>query len=368
MATYSLVRRRNPCGGPLTSSATTDGPATGSPTEPTPVDTVLLGSAALFGTEAASATLATSTISCSAFWACFFSRRSSRRAFADGLRSERFSRMAAKKTTSIHDMGQETPAMLLDAREDLFAAFTGRREHGWQDPALTFLQLLGNALIALVAWPLVRVLNNPLIQTVRRIQPLEVRRRHQHYCTAMTLQRSGDNRLVFCRIQTASAVHYPATDLQQVQATIQNTELPYVERQTVTESPRLPDVRRLSHGSVPRARDIGQYPVEAQWAGFAAGLFVPQLRKKLRIHVHHDGTRRAQTGHLVCQHVGPLPLQLIRQHHAFGSSRGLPVLWPMHDLQHLRSLGTRSSAKIKNHVVRLHSEEQRRNHAHHLLS
>mmetsp|Transcript_19569 Transcript_19569/g.54726 ORF Transcript_19569/g.54726 Transcript_19569/m.54726 type:complete len:238 (-) Transcript_19569:1069-1782(-) len=74
-----------------------------------------------------------------------------------------------KKTTSIHEMGQETPAMLLDAREDLFAAFTGRREHGWQDPALTFLQLLGNALIALVARPLVRVLNNPLIQTVRRI-------------------------------------------------------------------------------------------------------------------------------------------------------------------------------------------------------
>mmetsp|Transcript_34446 Transcript_34446/g.61951 ORF Transcript_34446/g.61951 Transcript_34446/m.61951 type:complete len:261 (+) Transcript_34446:1222-2004(+) len=194
---------------------------------------------------------------------------------------------------------------------------------------------------------------------------------HQRQGRAVPPQGSRHHCLVLDRVEAASAINQASADLQQLEATIEDVELPHVQGQATLPSPGLPNERRLPHGAITRARHVAENSVEAQLLSDAVLVrWAEKVREELGVLIHHHHAGRAEPIHLVREHVCAPPLQLVGHDQAARRrpARGPRLhLRPVHDLKHLRGLRARCGAEIQDKVMRLDAHEERRQHADRLL-
>lgn len=127
----------------------------------------------------------------------------------------------------------------------------------------------------------------------------------------------GNHGLVLDRVHTAGRVDDPSTDLEHLQRTHENSDLRGMQTNGIVGGPVPPDANVLARSSITSARNICQNAVELQ-VSVLGGLSLRgrkgrQLDRGVHgcIVVRNDQVGRAESLHLVDQHVGALVVGVV---------------------------------------------------------
>ena len=216
-----------------------------------------------------------------------------------------------------------------------------------------------------------RVADLPRVHAGLTLQALELSADvHEPQRAFGPFQQRRDDGLVLQGIQRARAVDQPAPNLQEPRRVRRDVELQRVKVHARRRRPLLPQVRRFSQGAVAGARDVREDAIEpvrlARRVAFAA-LWVEQ-RELLRLVIGHDERGRVAPFGLVRQQVGALQRRVVGHHHAgghpvsrvVGEIRGGGAR--VEHLEELERLRAGRRAHVQDAVVRLHVQQQGRDH------